>query len=363
MRGERATAAGGGRTAWQGERTASAAAERLADPPTSADVARLAGVSRSTVSRAFTAGTTVSAATREKVMEAAARLGYRHAALRPETAPVRTVGLVMGDLDNPFYQTVLAGFLAALHRRGLRVLCRAAAAPENTDEEVAAMLGQGVEAMIVASSGLRSAAIAACASAGVPVVLFNRSVDRSGAASVATDNRSGGRAVADLFALAGHRRIAFVNGLEGASTNRDRLAGFAERLEALGLGPPVQEFGEYTFEGGREAAKRLMMRAEPPDAIFVANDISAIGALEGLRRDLGVKVPEAVSVVGFDDIPMASWPSFDLTTVRQRRNRMIAETLDLLDGMLSGEAPGPRAVRVEARLILRGSARLPDVAG
>lgn len=325
----------------------------------SEDVARLAGVSRSTVSRTFTHGTPVSARTRQRVMAAAAELGYRHPTERHDPARGRTVGLVMADLDNPFYQIVLAGFLGELHRRGLRVMCRAAAAPEASEAEVTTMLDHGVDAMIVASSGLRSAAIADCTAAGVPVVLFNRAVDAAAACSVQTDNRAGARAVADLLALAGHQRIAFVNGLESASTNRDRLAGFSARLAELGLGPPIQEYGEYTFEGGREAAKRLMMRADPPDAIFVANDISAIGALEGLRCDLGVGVPDDVSVVGFDDIPMASWPSFDLTTVRQRRKRMIAAAVEMVDEILAGGTPREREIVVEGRLIVRGSARLP----
>ncbi|MEM6696717.1 MAG: substrate-binding domain-containing protein [Pseudomonadota bacterium] len=324
----------------------------------SEDVARLAGVSRSTVSRTFTPGTPVSPRTRVRVMEAAAQLGYRHATHRAERPESRTVGLIMGALDNPFYQNVLAGFLGELHKRGLRVMCREATSPQATEAEVMTMLDHEVDAMVVASSGLRSTAIDECAAAGVPVVLFNRAVDGVTAASVQTDNRAGGHTVAELLVRTGHRRIAFINGLERASTNRDRLSGFAERLAELGAAPPIQEYGEYTFEGGREAAKRLMMRTEAPDAIFVANDISALGALEGLRRDLGIKVPETVSVVGFDDIPMASWPSFDLTTVRQRRNRMIAIAMDRIDAILAGTDSAPERELVEGRLILRSSVRL-----
>jgi len=312
--------------------------------------------------RTINPGASVDPETRLKVIEAAQSVGYRPRVAAPapaQPAAGGTIGLVMGNLDNPFYQIVLSGFLDELHRRGLRVMCRAAAALDGTETEVDTMLRQGVDAMIVASSGLRSAAIENCAAAGVPVVLFNRAVEGARAVSVETDNRAGGRAVADLLVLAGCRRIAFINGLEGASTNRDRLAGFAARLGELGVEPPQQEWGEYTFEGGREAAKRLMMRADPPEAIFVANDISALGALEGLRRDLGVAVPQDVGVVGFDDIPMAGWPSFDLTTVRQRRNRMIEAAMAMIDAILAGHPPEPRTVRLEARLILRGSVRLP----
>ncbi|MDQ0317512.1 LacI family DNA-binding transcriptional regulator [Amorphus orientalis] len=330
--------------------------------PSALDVARIANVSRSTVSRTFTEGASIDPATRSLVLEAARSLGYRPrsaaASMVEEPVVGRTVGLVMANLDNPFYQAVLAGFLGELHQRGLRVMCRAAAALDGTEIEISSMLEQGVDAMIVAASGLRSGAIEACAAAGVPVVLFNRAVEGVDAFSVQTDNVAGARAIAELLVLGGHKRIAFINGLEGASTNRDRLAGLTQRLEELGLERPIQEWGEYTFEGGREAAKRLMMQTEPPDAIFAANDISALGALEGLRRDLSISVPEEVSVVGFDDIPMASWPSFNLTTVRQRRNKMIAAAMAMIDDIMAAKEAEKRTVIVDSRLILRGSARL-----
>lgn len=309
-------------------------------------------------------GANVDAETRRRIVEAAQEVGYRVDDLPAvqriaEAAADGTIGLVMGDLDNPFYNTVLTLFLDALHERRLKALCRTAVTLESSEREVRTMLASGAEALIIASSGLQSAAIAACREAGVPVVLFNRDVPGADVASVQTDNRSGGRAVADLLALGGHRRLAFINGLAGASTNRDRRGGFLERLSELGLEPPLEEYGEYTYSGGREAAKRLMLSADRPDAIFCANDICAFGAMDGLRCDLGLSVPKDVSVVGFDDVPMAAWPSFDLTTVRQRRNLMVAEAMAILDEVRMRPGEMGRKVTIEARLIVRGSARLP----
>lgn len=269
------------------------------------------------------------------------------------------MGLVMGSLDNPFYDTVLTAFLNRLHERGLRVMCRTAVSLELSESEVRTMVDFGVDAVVIASSGMRSAAIDACRDAGVPVVLFNRTVAGAQVSSVQTDNFGGALVVADLLARAGHRRMAFINGLEGASTNIDRRAGFEARLNELGVDPPLQEYGEYTYDGGREAVHRLMLSAEPPDAIFCANDICALGALDGLRSDLGLLVPRDVSVVGFDDIPMAAWPSFSLTTIRQRRNQMIDAAMAALDRILVDPAAPAQAVKVEGRLIMRGSARLP----
>lgn len=332
--------------------------------PTAARVAELARVSRSTVSRTFTQGASVDAVTRARILEAAREVGYRTTDVTVDSAaPLiqrATVGLVMGDLDNPFYHIVLAMFLDRLHERGLRTICRTAVTLDSSERAVRTMLDHDVQALVVASSGLNSAAIATCREAGVPVVLFNRVVAGAEASSVQTDNFGGGRVVADLLARAGHQRIAFVNGIEGASTNEDRRAGFTARLVELGLAPPMEEFGEYTYEGGREAAKRLMLAAEPPDAIFCANDISALGALDGLRSDLCLSVPQDVSVVGFDDIPMAAWPSFDLTTVRQRRNEMVREAMTMLDRQLADPNGASETVLVDGRLIMRGSARLPS---
>jgi len=337
--------------------------------PTAADVAELAQVSRATVSRTFTPGSHVDGATRERILEAALRVGYRvdeasAAFARESEQPFLggTVGLVMGDLDNPFYNCVLTLFLDRLHQRGLRALCRTAVTLESSEREVRTMLRYGVDALVIASSGLKSSSIAACRAAGVPVVLFNRHVADAEVASVQTDNIGGGRVVADLLACAGHRRMAFINGLEGASTNQDRRAGFSMRLAELGIEPPLQEYGEYTYAGGREAVKRLMLAPDRPDGIFCANDICALGAMDGLRSDLRLEVPRDVSVVGFDDIPMAAWPSFNLTTVRQRRNQMVREAMTLLDRFLEDPASPPETVTVTGRLIVRGSTRLPSPA-
>jgi len=327
----------------------------------SEDVAERAGVSRSTVSRVFTPGARVAEATRQKVMRAAREVGYRHDSAAREVVEGPVVGLALGALDNPFYHTVLAEFLSLLQRRGLQVICHAAEDLESADESIHVLLSRGVDAIIAASLGTNSTAIAACTERGVPLILFNREVEAPEVSSVQTDNFDGGRQIADFLIRGGHQKLAFINGLEGSSTNRDRLRGFTERLVELGAPPPVQEYGEYTYESGREAAKRLMFSAEPPDAIFCANDIMAFGVLDCLRGDLGKNVPEDVSVVGFDDVPMAAWPAFNLTTMRQRRRTMVNATMERLEAHLKGGADAAQRLVFEGRLIVRGSARLPRI--
>ncbi len=328
--------------------------------PNSDAVARLAGVSRSTVSRAFTPGASIAPVTLERVMAAARELSYSPNPLARSLISRRTdtVGLVMGHPENPFYQEVLTGFTSRLQRRDLRVMCQTAPDIESVEDSVRSLLRYNVDAVIVTSSGITSAAVGEAHAVGVPIILFNRTVEDDALSRVQTDNRRGGRAVADLLNHGGHRRLAYINGLENASTNRDRLAGFTERLGELGLPPPLLEYGEYSYEGGREAIKRLMLGGDPPEAVFCANDISAFGALDGLRYDLGLRVPDDVSLVGFDDVPMAAWPCFDLTTVRQRRNQMVEATLDSLDLLMRDPDRPPIRHDIPGRLIVRRSARL-----
>jgi len=330
--------------------------------PTSAEVATIAGVSRSTVSRTFTQGASVDPVTRARIIEVAQDIGYapNQAARSLISGRSDTVGLVMASFDNPFYHTVLSGFLDHFQRRDIRVMCHAAPDIDGVDEGVRAMLRYNVDAMIIAASGMTSSVIDDCRRSGVSTVLFNRTIPGSRVHSVQTDNLAGGRTMADFLAIGGHGRMAYIHGLEQSSTNRDRYTGFADRVAELGLPEPQQEFGEYTYQGGREAVKRLMMSGNAPDAVFCANDIMAFGVLDGLRTDLGLSVPGDVSVTGFDDVPMASWPSFGLTTIRQRRNRMIDAAVALLDTAITDPKGKDECVSIEGRLILRESARLPS---
>lgn len=320
---------------------------------TSIDVARRAGVSVSAVSRAFTPEGRISKAMRERVLRAAAELDYRPNPLARGLITRRSgmVALLMAEVANPFYPAVLETFARALDERGRRVMLFTPARDEPLEALLPQALGYGVEGVVIASAMLTADMARACEAASVPVILFNRTTESALVSAVCCDNEAGGRAVADLFADGGRRRPAFVRGLAHASTSVQRERGFSARLAERGLPEPQTADGHFTFDGGLEAVCRLMQAPEPPDAIFAANDIMALGALDGLRRVLGAAVPDDVWVVGFDDIPAAAWPSFDLTTFRQPINRMVQETLRLLDNPTTG----PSTVLLPGRLIERGS--------
>ena len=330
---------------------------------TSLDVARRAGVSQSAVSRVFTPGASASAATAEKVRRAADELGYRPNVLARSliTGKSRIIGLVVAYLDNMFYPDVVEKLSNALQAEGYHVMMfMAQQTAGKIDRIVDEILDYQVDGIVTASVALSSDLAARCQAAGVPVVLFNRSQDDARLSAVTSQNRDGARELARFLIAGGHRRIAYVAGWEGAATQRDREQGFLEGLAEAGLTLHARAVGNFRFDEAQEAARTLFSRPDRPDAVFVANDHMAIAVMDVLRFELGLSVPGEVSVVGFDDVPPAAWPAYDLTTVRQDADAMVAETVATLLAQIDNPATAPRRVTLDAPLIVRGSARVPE---
>jgi LacI family transcriptional regulator len=334
----------------------------MAGKVTSLEVAEKAGVSRSAVSRVFTPGASVSKATAEKVRAAARDLGYRPNVLARSliTGRSRIIGLVVAYLENQFYPEAIERLSKALQARGYHVLVFMAsndnAATEQVIEE---LLDYQVDGIIAASVGLSNDLTARCEEAGIPIVLFNRAQRDDRLSSVTSDNLAGGRKLADFLVSGGHGRIGHIAGWEGASTQIDREAGFTEGLRAAGLELAARSVANFSYEGAQAAAREMFGRDAPPDAVFVANDHMAFAVMDVLRFELGIKVPQEVSVVGYDDVHLARWPSYDLTTVRQRANIMVTEAIDILLTRIEQEEVPPRHIRIDGPLIVRGSARRP----
>ncbi len=331
---------------------------------TSAEVAARAGVSQSAVSRVFTPGASASKKTVEKVRKAAEELGYRPNSLARAmvSGKSRIIGLVVAYLENHFYPEALEKLSNALQEKGYHVLVfMASRTAGDVDDVVEEILDYQVDGIITASVAMSSELTDRCRKAGVPMVLFNRSQDGPGLSSVTSNNVAGGRKVAEFLLAGGHQRIGYIAGWEGASTQRDREAGFVARLAEAGQGLFAREVGDFHFDKAQDAARRMFFNpAQRPDAVFVANDHMAFAVMDVLRAELGLRVPEDVSVVGYDDVPTAGWPAYDLTTVRQPANRMVAETVDLLLAEIDGNERDIRKVEIDGPLIVRGSARIPE---
>ncbi len=329
---------------------------------TSAEVAARAGVSQSAVSRVFTPGGSASKKTVAKVRKAAAELGYRPNSLARAMVSGRSriIGLVVAYLENQFYPIALELLSNALEARGYHILIFTAQnSTDGVDAVMQGLMDYQVDGIVAASVSMSSDLAARARSAGVPVVLFNRGQDGEGFSNVTSDNVLGGRKVAEFLLAGGHQRIAHIAGWQGSTTGRDRRKGFVETLEAAGRAPFAVVDGEYDREAAMAAAREMLAGAVRPDAIFVGNDHMAFGVIDEVRA-AGLVPGRDVSVVGFDDVPLASWAAYDLTTYRQPVNRMVEATVETLIDQIETQTAAPRQIAIEGRLVLRGSARIPE---
>jgi DNA-binding LacI/PurR family transcriptional regulator len=329
----------------------------------SIDVARRAGVSQSAVSRVFTPGASVSTDMRSRVLEAAAALDYRPNALARSliTGRSRVIGLILAYLNNQYYPVVLERLCAALQAHGYYVMMFIAPqANADVEEVLAEILDHQVDGIIMASAALSSSLAQRCSEQGVAVVQFNRAQDDPAVNSVTSDNLAGGRTLAQFLAAGGHRHIAYIAGSEDASTQRDREAGFRQGLAECGKDLTARDCGDYSFEGAQAAARRMFRaRRGRPDAVFVANDHMAIPAMDVLRFELGLRVPEDVSVVSYDDAPQAAWPTYGLTGIRQPTGAMVDALVTLLLARIDDSLELPRQMVLSGELVVRTSARIP----
>jgi DNA-binding LacI/PurR family transcriptional regulator len=335
------------------------ATKQVKTKATSYCVAEEAGVSQSAVSRAYKEGGSVSKATRKKIYAAAEKLGYRPNAIARSLISKRSnmIGIVMADITNPFYPAVLEIFLKKLQQMGQRPMVLMATRDQEVDDLLPQLLEYQIDGLVVTSATLSTEMADRCSDMGVQVVLFNRSVPGSKSSSICCDNYGAARQVADLFIERGFTSIGYIAGLEDTSTNLDRENGFVTQLRGAGLDTPLRAVGNYTYEGGYQAALDLASGDKYPQAIFCANDIMAMGAMDAIRYRLKLSVPEDVSVVGFDDIENTSWPVYNLTTVRPPVERMVQRTIDnLMEGQAS-DFPLQTTEILAAQLVIRGSVR------
>lgn len=331
---------------------------------TSVDVARLAGVSQSAVSRSFTPGASVAPDTRTRVLEAARKLGYRPNAIASTLSSSRSriIAVVLSTLQNQFYPVVVETLSQRLQKDGYHVLLFVTQT-EDADELLVELLRYQVDGIVMASTHLSSGLAQEIADARIPVVMFNRASLKGRISTVSSDNVGGGRAVAHFLAEGGHQRVAYLAGTEDSSTNHDREAGLRAGLAERGLRVVARAVGNYEFEAAARATQELfgslVAPSERPDALFVASDHMAFSAMDTLRGALGLRVPEDVSVVGFDNAPQAAWGAYQLTTVEQSTVPMVEATVQMLLQQLEDDAVTRDHLVVPTRLVLRSSARMP----
>ncbi len=333
---------------------------------TSHDVARLAGLSQSTVSRALRGDPRVAPSTRERVLAAAASLGYTPNALGRMLVEgaTRTIGMVVTDISNPFYPNLIAPLHDELAELGYRMTLFTERLEGDGADAVSRLewlVDRGVDGVVLTTSTLEGTVPRELLRRGLPFVFLIREVDDIPADSVAVDNALGASLIAAEVVRFGHRRVGAIFGPADASTGRDRERGFRAALTTAGVPLPddVIRRGSYTVETGHPAMRELMALADPPTAVVCFNDLVAIGALNAAVA-LGLQVPRDVSLTGWDDLPMASWDICRLTTVRQSMNEMARAAARLIVERVEGRSGAdPRHVRFTPEIVLRATLGAP----
>lgn len=312
----------------------------------SKDVARRAGVSQATVSRVLNSTGPISTATRSRVLEAVEELGYvKHAgATAMRTRRTRTVGVVVSEMSNPFFQEIFDELTRQFAAAGLRTMVWHAGA--QAEDAVAAIRDQAIDGMVFSAHSEESPEMQAAMQAGRPLLLLNRITENPCYDCVVSDNLGGGRLVAEYLLRAERPHAVHVAGDLGTSTGRDRRAGFLRAMEHGGA--PItaerQLHGEFSAELAAGAVRQYVTEYGAPEAIFCANDAMAIATLNELT-ELDVSVPKDTWVIGYDDVAAAGWPVLSLTTVAQSSREMARTGADmLLRRMEAPEAPWEQKV-------------------
>jgi DNA-binding LacI/PurR family transcriptional regulator len=324
------------------------------------EVAALAGVSRSAVSRCYTEGASVSPRTRAKIEKAADQLGYQPNALASSLTTGRTklIGLVSNNFHNPIFLEVFDLFTRGLQERGLRPLLVNLSGEYDPAASVRMLRQYSVDAVIVASSTLPVSFAESFQAAGVPVVhSFGRYAENPRVNVVGIDNKAAGRMAAHELMRRGYRHIAMLAGPESATSTQDRLHGFLDALKSEPQVTVTTSFADaYSYDAGWQEMQRLMKLGPLADGYFCGDDVLSIGALSALQA-AGKQVPQDVGLIGLNDMEMARWHNIDLTTIRQPIPEVIRLSVDMVCQMLDKADQAPKAHLLPCELIERGTLR------
>jgi DNA-binding LacI/PurR family transcriptional regulator len=322
------------------------------------DVAQIAGVSRALVSLVMRDSPRVSDESRQRVTEAAAKLGYRPNLMARNLAARKTmtIGVLLNDLHNPWFAEVTDGIHAAAERHGYQlILASGRRSPRLESRALDTFLASRVDGIIVAGCRLSSARLEAVASE-VALVSVGRAFTKVSFGSVTTDDADGARlAVEHLYEL-GHRRIAHIDGGKGAGA-APRRAGYLRTMRGLGLADTAQVItGDFTEESGAHGAEKLLRGSVLPTAIFIANDLSAVGTIDAIERG-GLVVPDDVSIVGFDNTSLAALNHIGLTTIDQPRREMGASAANMLIDVMNDRSELTDVLMTPRLVVRRTTAR------
>lgn len=328
--------------------------------PTINDVAKLASVSPVTVSRVLNGAPNVNEATRARVNQAIADLGYvpNVVARSLRSRRTRSIALILPDITNPFWPTVARGVEDAAQRAGYTVLlCNSDENARKQARYLEVVISQQVDGVVIAPADSDATNLSPLRERAIPTVVLDRRVDGWDVDTVRGDSIGGAKTLTRHLIELGHRRIAILSGPAVTSTSEDRLAGYEAALqdEGIQLDPDLVRFGEFRQSSGAEMAHEVLALQPPPTAVFAANNTIALGAIEAIGA-AGLRVPQDIALVCFDEVSLSSQLFPFLTVVEQPAYQMGFEAALLLFARLDeGAAVPPRHVMLPIRLNVRQS--------
>ena len=332
-----------------------ASVKSAAGAATIADVARRAGVSTATVSRALAMPGKVAAATRDAILAAVKETSYTPniAARNLRTNRTRTVLAILPDVTNIFFSRILRGIEHVLAQRGYSLIIADTANDPAKEQRYDEFLNAGgVDGALL----LNGRALTAQVQGRLAAVGLCERIPATGLPHAGTDNRAAAKAMTKYLINLGHLRIGYLRGPARNVLEHERFNGFADALRESGIGmqPALAQPGDFSIEAGEAAAEYFAMMAKPPDAIFACNDAMAMGVIRGLTAK-GLRVPADISVAGFDDIEFAAAYTPSLTTMRQQRAEIGAAATEMLLDMIEGKPLRQLEILLPAELVIRES--------
>jgi len=321
------------------------------------DVAKLAGVSPACVSLALNDKPYVSAKTKKRIYDAIEQLNYRPniIARSLRNKKTHTIGLVLSDITNPFFPEIARGVEIRAREYGLNViLCNTGADPLLEKNYIEILLAKQVDGLILTSVRIIDD-LDEYTKEKFPLVFINREPPLSDIDFVGIDNVASAKMAVDHLIKLGHRKIAFIRGEPASSASFSRYEGYKMALEEAGIpySDDLVKIGYLKYEGGYRAMESFLKGPSVPTAVSCANDMMALGAMDACA-DKGIKIPQDIAIVGFDDIWVASLESVQLTTVRQPRYLMGVKAVDLMIKRIQGKGENKRII-LPTRLIIRGT--------
>lgn len=324
----------------------------------SLDVARVAGVSQSTVSRVYNqSNIPVSEEKRKRILEAAENLGYRPSLIARSLNLqfTKIIGIVMRHFDTAVYMNVLEMFIKSFQNKGYTTMVFNINENHEVEDQLQTALEYQVDGLIITSASLSSPLVKSCARFKTPVFLFNRVSETVQVNTVCHDNLEGGERIAEYFITRGHKKLVYVTGELSSSTNRDRQAGYLRKTDEMGIETPRIIEGDFTYTSGYRAAEKILKSGFDFDSIFCASDYMAMGFYDYVRFHSNLRIPDDFSLVGFDGITMYNQELYPITTYQQPFKRMVDKTIQLMIKSINNFSSEPSHYVYSGELIEAGS--------